>query len=270
MKHIITPAIAVILAAVISLSYAQTEPQPPTEQSIVTITPEGQEAVEGSQFLIGWQATPDVASLNAVYRAYRTPVGKRGRGTQWGKIAQSMPASAGSTLWRVPWIDSLRFRVYLKGYNQAGQLVVSSNVPLRFRPKELAGQTRNAVYVDLSNRSRQRLYHQRNGELVQVSICSGSSTNYRKRSGGCGGRIHDHLGWFRISQKDPDHVSTFNPEWRMPYAMRFYRAHFIHVTSRRMYRYLGHPASHGCIRLHRVDGRRLYYECRVGDSVCIY
>lgn len=236
----------------------------------VSLSVETEAVIEGEELTMALQSSAEVISLTAYYRAYRTPRGTWNRGIQQEIVGQRAMPTTETLTWKVPWIDALRFRVFLRGHDASGKVIAETNVPLKFCPKELAQQTRDAIYVDLGHRTRQRLYRMKGGELVQVAICSGSSTNYRKRSGGCGGRIHDHLGWFRIIQKDPDHISTFDPDWIMPYALRFYRAHFIHATSRRMYRYLGRPASHGCIRLHRVDAKRLYRDSRVGDRVYVY
>jgi len=248
----------------------ETLPAERDAESQFIVTAPTREATEGCRLQIEWQHGPDIVSVSAYARAFRTPVGKSSRGAQWINIVEGAPATPGSLVWIVPWIDSIRFRIFVKGYREDGQIAAIANIPLLFRPRELADETRDAIYVDLSNRSRQRLYRQKDGELVQVAICSGSSTNSMRASTRCGGRIHDHPGWFQIIQKDAGHVSTLNPEWRMHYGMRFHKAHFIHATSRSMYRRLGRPASHGCIRLHRTDAQKLYAKSRVGDWVKVY
>ncbi len=58
--------------------------------------------------------------------------------------------------------------------------------------------------------------------------------------------------------------------------MRYYLAitssgsHGIHATYPNMYRYLGRPASHGCIRQHRKDAAILYDLVPVGTPVYVF
>ncbi|MBI3920350.1 MAG: hypothetical protein HY318_02940, partial [Armatimonadetes bacterium] len=200
-------AALLLMVSMTSRTHAQNEV---ATTPVVTLSVETGEVIEGQELTMALQTSAEVTSLTAYYRAYRTPRGTWRRGIQQKIIGQRAMPVTEVLPWKVPWMDALRFRVFLRGHEASGKVIAETNVPLKFRPKELAKQTRDAIYVDLSHRTRQRLYRMKGGELVQTAVCSGSSTNYRKRSGGCGGRIHDHLGWFRITQKDVDHISTFD------------------------------------------------------------
>ncbi len=58
----------------------------------------------------------------------------------------------------------------------------------------------------------------------------------------------------------------------MPYylAITSSGSHGIHATSPSMYRYLGRPASHGCIRQHHADAKILYSLVSVGTPVYVF
>lgn len=72
---------------------------------------------------------------------------------------------------------------------------------------------------------------------------------------------------FRVTRKDADHHSSVYPEpdggWPMPWALRFYRSEYwIHGGE-----LVGHPASHGCVRLFPEDAERLFGWAEIGTAV---
>jgi lipoprotein-anchoring transpeptidase ErfK/SrfK len=76
-------------------------------------------------------------------------------------------------------------------------------------------------------------------------------------------------GRFRVTRKDATHVSSVYPEptggWPMPWALRFYRsAYWIHGGE-----LVGHPASHGCVRMFPEDAERLFAWAEIGTRVRI-
>ena len=76
-------------------------------------------------------------------------------------------------------------------------------------------------------------------------------------------------GRFRVTRKDADHHSSVYPEpdggWPMPWALRFYRGEYwIHGGD-----LVGHPASHGCVRMFPEDAERLFAWADVGTRVRI-
>lgn len=76
-------------------------------------------------------------------------------------------------------------------------------------------------------------------------------------------------GRFRVTRKDEDHVSSVYPEpdggWPMPWALRFYRSEYwIHGGE-----LVGHPASHGCVRMFPEDAESLFAWAEIGTRVRI-
>lgn len=224
------------------------------------------EVIEGRTEFLYWEQVPETAEKVVAYlRTNRTSKGSRRRGSEVIPLGKPRPAEGGRLSFQVPWLDSLEGVLVVKALNGQSATVAKEVIPLKFRPAKLENRRQDGLYVDLSHRRRQRLYLQRGGELVLVFLCSGGSGRRDKHGVG-----HDHRGWFRITQKTRYHVSSFDRRWTMPYALRYHQGHFIHGTSPNQYRRLGHPASHGCIRLHRGDARKLYNLVRVGEHVLIY
>jgi hypothetical protein len=225
---------------------------------------------EGGAFHVHWVSLPEVVTVIAYVAVPRTALGRRSRGTQRVAFAPKAAAADGAATWQVPWLDGLRGVLLIKGYAAGGALAQRIEHPFHFRPRALQDMPGDALYVHLTDHKRQRLYLQRDGELVFAALCSGGSTGRMRKERYCGRGIHDHNGWFTVVQKDARHTSTLNPEWYMPHSLRFFRAHHIHGTSPNQYRKLGRPASHGCIRLHRTDARTLFRKVPVGEKVYIY
>lgn len=76
-------------------------------------------------------------------------------------------------------------------------------------------------------------------------------------------------GRFRVTRKDATHVSSMYPEptggWPMPWALRFHRSmYWIHGGE-----LVGHPASHGCVRMFPEDAERLFGWAEIGTRVRI-
>ncbi|NPA51103.1 MAG: L,D-transpeptidase family protein [Epsilonproteobacteria bacterium] len=112
------------------------------------------------------------------------------------------------------------------------------------------------IKIDLS---KQKIYALENGKVVfSGNISSGKSTHKTPN------------GWFRIIEKDIDHVSNKYPEpdggAKMPYMLRLTNTGIaIHQG------YLpGYPASHGCIRVSKRTAKKLWYWSRIGTRVKIY
>ncbi|MDH7571897.1 MAG: L,D-transpeptidase, partial [Armatimonadota bacterium] len=273
---------AVRLAAATDLEWKPGEPLPerPTLppvappqagllSGILSLSVPRGEAVEAQGFEITWEADPRVAWVALSARVERTPKGGVARGSYTQPIAR-VPASQGRHVWQVPWLDNIRFVLRADALDGTRQVIGRAELPLAFRPAELAGEEADGIYIHLSRVSRQRLYVQEGGQLTMVFLCSGASTGQILPGHQHPDDPHDHYGTFRIQAKDPDHVSNLDPTWRMPYAMRYLAGHWIHVTARNQYYRLGRPASHGCVRLHMVDGRRLFQRTRIGELVKIY
>jgi lipoprotein-anchoring transpeptidase ErfK/SrfK len=68
---------------------------------------------------------------------------------------------------------------------------------------------------------------------------------------------HTPTGTFRPTALFRYHASTIYSGSPMPFSIFFLRGYAIHGSYET--RYLGHPASHGCIRLHPANAATLYY-----------
>ncbi|MBI2843329.1 MAG: L,D-transpeptidase [Armatimonadetes bacterium] len=221
--------------------------------------------LEGETYTISWAAV-GLRSVSIVAHGKRTPLGEKSRGSFSFAIAEQAPAGVRFANWTVPWIDAVTFYIKAKGYNLQGRLVAVDEVSYGFRPAVLANRMQDGLYLDLHKRSDQRLYVQRDYKITHAYISS-SSENYLWRPPGSHIKApHDHAGVFSILEKKPVHWSTLF-QVRMPWAMRYHGGHFVHATSRNLYRYLGRPASHGCNRLTNYDARKLYHMTPLGTRI---
>ena len=219
----------------------------------------------GAEYTLTW-SSEGIRSVSLVAHGERTPRGTESRGRFRFAVAEGVPADGGSAAWRVPWVDSTTLFIKVKGYDAGGQQVVENERGYRFRPAVMERRTADGITLDLHRNRNQRLYVQRGGEITHVYISS-SSENYRWRP--AGRHIlapHDHAGVFRVLSKSRNHWSRLF-DVNMPYAMRYHGGHFIHATSRNLYRNLGRPASHGCNRLTLHDARELYQMTPIGTRV---
>ncbi len=70
------------------------------------------------------------------------------------------------------------------------------------------------------------------------------------------GRYRTPVGSFRPTVLRKMHYSSIYNNAPMPYSVFFYGGYAVHGTNQT--RYLGRPASHGCVRLHPSNAARLY------------
>jgi hypothetical protein len=236
---------------------------------LLALKTETAEAVEGTPLEITWESGPQVAWVRLSVVAERARLGGARRGVQTLPIARA-PAARKRHAWSVPWIDNIAFVLRAEPMDASFKVLGRVETTLSFRPRELAEETRDGIFIHLSERTRQRLYTQAGGRLTAVYLCSGASSHQRLPLNQHPDAPHDHYGTFRIRVKDIDHVSNIDPEWKMPYAMGYLNGHYIHQTSRNQYRKLGRPASHGCVRLHGNDAAPLFRKTAIGDLVVIY
>lgn len=241
------------------------EATPSLAQTISITGPDRPGMLEGVTYAITW-ASEGIKSVSIVAHGVRTPLGTKSRGRFHIAVAEGIPAKPKRARWTVPWIDSIRFLVKLKGYNALGQLAAMDERRYSFRPAVLANRTKDGIYLDLHESRKQRLYVQKNYEIIRAYLSS-SSESYRWRPPGDHSRVvHDHAGVFKVLEKKRVHWSTLFRVW-MPWAMRYHGGHFIHGTSPNLYRLLGGPASHGCNRLTREHALELYRMTPLGTRV---
>lgn len=79
---------------------------------------------------------------------------------------------------------------------------------------------------------------------------------------------HNHVGTFEVLRRERNHYSK---EWhcQMPYSMFYHSGHAIHACQKSDIKYLGTPASHGCIRVHPDNARKLYKWAQIGTIISI-
>lgn len=123
--------------------------------------------------------------------------------------------------------------------------------------KNLNGESR-LIIIDLTN---QKLYFTKDGKIELVEKIS---SGRRHRNGG--GKTPK--GKFKIIGKWPKRYSKEYRCW-MPYCLKFYKRYNIHATMPKFYKYLGRPASHGCVRQHLDGAKKLYEFAQIGDPVIV-
>lgn len=234
-------------------------------QSVSITGPNRGAMLEGETYTITWESN-GIQSVSVVAHGERTARGTQSRGNFSYAVAEAVPAGEGRAEWQVPWVDSRSLFIKLKGYDRAGEVVATAERGYGFRPAVLANRTEDGIYLDLSRRSNQRLYVQRDYRITRAYITT-SSENYEWRPP-CNHvrRAHDHAGVFSVIEKKRSHYSELF-EVEMPWAMRYHRGHFVHATSPNLYRDLGEPSSGGCNRLTDHDARELYIMTSIGTRV---
>jgi lipoprotein-anchoring transpeptidase ErfK/SrfK len=211
---------------------------------------------EGHTYTLTWDAD-GLKTVNLLVYGDRTPVGNASRGPFVEVIKSGIPADQGTADWTVPWIDAGEFTLKVKGYDSSGRPVAAALHRFGFRPRVLENRLADGIYLDLHLRKRERLYVQRDREITRVYLTT-AAIGYRWRPPGRHiNKPHNHAGVFKILSKERNHWSRLF-DVNMRWAMRYHGGHFIHATSRNLYDDLGHPASHGCNRLTRVDAKELY------------
>lgn len=221
--------------------------------------------LEGESYKVTWTSS-GIKSVSAVATGRKTTLGTQSRGNLRIVISDPVPAGQGEIEWIVPWIDTANFNIKLKGFDKTGRAVAANERDYNFRPKALANRMEDGLYLDLSAKTKQRLYIQRNYRITNAYLSS-SSRNYLWNPPGRHIQTpHDHAGVFSIIEKKPMHWSSlFNV--RMPWAMRYHGGHFVHATSRNLYKDLGTPASAGCNRLTNHDAREVYRRTPLGTRI---
>lgn len=223
------------------------------------------ELVEGVPFTVSWNAG-GAETVDIVASGTCTPLGGRPRGAFEIVLARGVSAVECEATCTLPWIDSPNLTLKVIGRDGSGKKVSYGERRYGFRPAILAGRLDDGIYVDLHQKTDQRIYVETGGVITRIYICS-SSIGYRwlpitvhpKEP-------HDHAGVFKVLNK-AELVHSQEYDVDMPWAMHYLGGHFIHATSAPFYKMLGQPASHGCIRLHRQDARSLYGISPVGMRV---
>ncbi|MCE5321765.1 L,D-transpeptidase [bacterium] len=253
------------MRAVIILFWIIASAAPGFGQKVVLTGPNRQAMIEGRTYSISWHAN-GLESISVIAYGTRTPLGETYRGDFDIVIADNVPANESRVDWRLPWIDSIGMIIRVEGYDGSGEITAADERKYAFRPAVMAYRFADGIYLDLHDRTNQRLYVQKNQRITHAYISS-SSRNYLWLPPSRHLNIpHDHAGVFRVLAKIPNYWSRLF-DVPMPHAMRYLGGHFIHATSPDMYEYLGGPASSGCNRLTEYNARELYAMAPIGTRV---
>jgi len=227
------------------------------------------ELTEGAEFEFAWETSGPVAYVRLSYCGERCRLGGHERGTFEAFITQKAPNS-GRYTWKPPWLDGIEVKVRIAALDEEGEKLAADERVVGFRPKVMADLKDKGTLIAIS-KTRQRLYYQRDGEVVREHIISTAAGGYwtpTMKPGSYDGR-RGATG--RVFNKSPNAWSSQYHCW-MPYWMAITASgsHGIHATSPRFYYALGGPASHGCVRQHHSDARVLYGMVRVGTPVYVF
>lgn len=239
------------------------------QEARLTLTgPAANQLVEGREYDVTWTGS-GIETVTVVADGSLISLPGSPRGDFNETVVERTTAVPGKAVWRVPFLDTLRFRIRITGYDSHGQPVAEDVRVYRFRPAILRNRTANGIYIDLRGTEKQRLYRLQDNVVTNAYLTSGSRSHYFLPKTRDSAKIHDHYGVFRVIQKYPMYWSNTYSVW-MTHAMRFWKGHFIHGTYPDQYYLLGRPASSGCIRLHRKDAKELYKLTPVGTRVEIF
>ena len=233
------------------------------------ISPTGDdEVIEGVETTLAWDARGPIQKVRLYFYYDRTPLGGASRGTFGRIIYGQMLPNLGEVPWMIPWMDTAAFRLRIAGYDGGGNLVAEDEIGLRYRPAELRDLPDHAIAII---RTRQRLYYYKDRRVQRMHIVSTAAPGYVTPRMVPGSRDPRRGEMGRVFGKQR---SAFSRMYRvaMPYWLQITSSgsHGIHATSPRYYRYLGRPASHGCVRQHDDDARILFNMVGVGTPVYIF
>lgn len=234
------------------------------QPTISIVSPTYQQLVEGKSYDVRW--TNDGAkNITVVATGHLTDFPQKPRGNFRIVLTKNSSVGRGSVNWEVPFLDTVKFKIVAKGYDNNGKPIISSREYI-FRPAVISGRHKDGIYIDVRDESRQRLYVLKGDKLTHAYLTSGSRANEYFPRNIHPAKPHDHDGVFNIIDKHPVwHSKLFDVD--MIWAMRYWSGHFIHGTSPNHYKQLGTPASSGCNRLTKEQAKELYDMTPVGTMV---
>jgi len=226
------------------------------------------EVLEGSKITIRWDSGGPIEKVRLYYSYDRCRLAGKSRGSVGKVLFNQMIPNFGEVPWTVPWIDGDGFRLRIAAYGASDELIAADEIGVRFRPAELKDLPDHAIGIV---KKRQRLYYYEGGRIKRMHIVSTAAPGYWTPT-------------MKPGSVDPRRGAmgkVFGKQWSawsrayhcaMPFWLQITASgsHGIHATSSPFYRYLGRPASHGCVRQHRADAQVLYGMVDVGTPVYIY
>ncbi|MCD6360090.1 MAG: L,D-transpeptidase [Armatimonadetes bacterium] len=164
-------------------------------------------------------------------------------------------------------MDTSKLRLRIAGYDADGGLIDAEEIGLQYRPRQLRDLPPTAIGII---KSRQRLYYFENGKIRRMHIVSTAMPGYWTPLMHPGSYDPRRGRMGQVFYKDPAARSRRYDCWMYYWmAVTSSGSHGIHATSPAFYHRLGRPASHGCIRQHKADARKLFRMVKVGTPVYI-
>lgn len=225
----------------------------------------GSTLAEGATVRLVWHTSGSVAKVRVSYEGDLCPLGGRPRGRFAKEVATV--ANRGFYSWKIPWMDSTRFRLKVVGYSSAGTKLTYADAAYSFLPLVCQNKPPTAICV---SKAHQRLYYLRDGSIRRMHIISTAAPGYYTPSMRPGSYDRSRGAMGKVFYKSRAPVSRMYEvvmyHWL---AITSSGSHGIHATSPSYYGRLGRPASHGCIRQHRTDARILWEMVAVGTPVYV-
>ncbi len=227
-----------------------------------------EDCIEGRPVTIRWLSSGPISKVRLYISYELCELAGRSRGS-YGKVIGDMIANENQMVWeKAPWMDSASFRLRIAGYDEGGNQLATDEIGLHFRPAEFVHLPDTCIAV---LKRKQRLYLYNNGQVRLMHIVStarGGMVTPKMRPGSYD-RKRGAMG--KVFRKSTNAWSRSYSCW-MPYWLQITSSgsHGIHATSSPFYRYLGSPASHGCIRQHKTDAQTLYNLVSVGTPVYVF
>lgn len=254
----------------IGLDAAEAPTDPAAGQALIEfISPtDDDEIVEGVETILRWQARGPVQKVRLYFYYDRCALGGQSRGTFGRIIYGQMIPNFGEVPWTIPWMDTAALRLRIAAYDGAEELVAEHEIGLRYRPAELKDLPDHAIGIV---KKRQRLYYYEDGRVRRMHIVSTAAPGYTTPRMYPGSRDPRRGQMGRVFGKQR-HAFSRMYRVAMPYWLQITSSgsHGIHATSARYYRYLGRPASHGCVRQHEADAAILFNLVEVGTPVYVF
>lgn len=226
------------------------------------------EVLEGEKITITWDSGGPIEKVRLYFSYDRCELAGRSRGSAGRVLFDQMIPNFGEAKWTVPWMDAPGFRLRIAGYGDDNEMIASDEIGVRFRPAELKDVPDHAIAII---RKRQRLYYYEGGKIKRMHIVSTAAPGYwtPPMHPGSYDRRRGEMG--KVFGKQWNAWSRQYECW-MPHWLQITASgsHGIHATSSPYYRYLGRPASHGCVRQHRADAKVLYGLVEIGTPVYIF
>ncbi|MFP3905032.1 MAG: L,D-transpeptidase, partial [Armatimonadota bacterium] len=241
----------------------------PLEPRIRLVWPEADsEIVEGSSVTFQWLSAGPIKQVRLYYYYSKCRLAGRSRGNQ-GKLITDKTLNKHQYTWdSVPWVDGKSLRARIAGFDEDGTMIAEDEIGLRYRPKEFTNLPANCIAV---LKRKQRLYCFADGVIRRMHLVSTARYPYHTPPMHPGAYDRRRGAMGKVFYKDPCAWSRMY-ECQMPYWMAITStgSHGIHATSPQYYSRLGSPASHGCVRQHRADARKLYQMTPVGTPVYVF